>query len=139
MNKGLIKIKSLGPSGLVHLESMVVGSATNTLDDGEAATIAHALEEGTIAVIDERKAIRICNERFPKLELRSTVDIFSHPKVTHALGQRQLANALFKALQDARMRVLPNQVKWVVNQIGAERAAQCLSLPASIRKSKLRS
>lgn len=133
VREGLIEIKTLGPAGLVHLEGLVVGSASETLDDGEAATIAYALEVGAVAVIDERKAIRICAERFPKLGLRCTVDIFAHAEVQRALGQQRLAEALFNSLRDARMRVLPDQIRWAVDLIGAERAAKCPSLPSSVR------
>ena len=40
--QGLVEVKSLGPAGLVYVERLVVGSASETLDDGEAATIAYA-------------------------------------------------------------------------------------------------
>lgn len=132
--KGLLEIKSLGPAGLAHLEGLIVGSASETLDDGEAATIAYAADAGAVAVIDERKAIRICAGRFPGLKLRSTVDLFSQAEVQRAIGQPRLAEAVFNALQDARMRVLPHQTKWVVDLIGIERAAKCYSLPSSVRK-----
>lgn len=132
--KGLLEIKSLGPAGLAYLEGLVVGSASETLDDGEAATIAYAADAGAVAVIDERKAIRICAGRFPGLKLRSTVDLFSQAEVQHAIGQPRLADAVFNALQDARMRVLPHQTKWVVDLIGVERATKCPSLPSSVRK-----
>lgn len=131
--EGLLEIKSLGQAGLVHLEGLVVGSAKETLDDGEAATIAYAVETGAAVVIDERKAIRICAARFPKLVLRSTVDIFVHSEVQRALGQQQLMEAVFNSLRNARMRVLPDRIKWVVDLIGAERAANCPSLPPSVR------
>lgn len=131
---GLLEIKSLGLTGLVHLEGLVVGSASETLDDGEAATIAYAVDVGGVAVIDERKAIRICAGRFPRLKLRSTVDLFSQAEVQRAIGQPRLADAVFNALQDARMRVLPHQTKWVVDLIGVKRAAKCPSLPSSVRE-----
>jgi predicted nucleic acid-binding protein len=59
----------------------VVGPAQTTLDDGEAATIAHAVALNGVALIDERKANRICTERFPELRIASTVDILVHPSV----------------------------------------------------------
>jgi predicted nucleic acid-binding protein len=130
---GLVEVKSLGQAGLRHLEGLVVGSARDTLDDGEAATIAYAVETGAVVVIDERKAIRICAGQFPKLGRRSTVDIFAHSEVQRALGQRRLADAVFNSLQSARMHVLPHRIKWVVDLIGSERAANCLSLPSSAR------
>jgi predicted nucleic acid-binding protein len=45
------------------VETLVIGHATETLDDGEAATISYALEHKGLALIDDRK----CAERFPSL------------------------------------------------------------------------
>jgi predicted nucleic acid-binding protein len=131
--QGLVEIKSLGPAGVAHIEGLVIGSASETLDDGEAATIAYAAEINGVAVIDERKAIRLCGERFPQVRLRSTVDILSRPEVEPALGRPRLADAVFNALQVARMRVLPGQVEWVIGLVGVQRASGCLSLPQYVR------
>ncbi len=56
------------------------------------------------------------------------------PAVLGSLGRESLANAVFLALTTARMRVLPGWVEPVVRLIGADRAAQCSSLPASARR-----
>lgn len=117
-------------------EELVVGPAALTLDDGEAATIAYAVSQDGIAVIDERKANRICAERFPDLRVGCTVDIFTHPKVQHALGKDTLADAVFNALYHGRMRVFPHHVEWVVGLIGIDRTGLCTSLPSSVRVSK---
>src|SRR5207253_3083927 len=111
-----------------HFEELVIGPAALTLDDGEAATIAYAAVNGGTALLDERKAIRIANERFPTLRLGSTVDLFADPTVEQALGHANLADALFNALRNGRMRVLPQHLAWV-GMIGPERAALCASLP----------
>ena len=129
----LIGIVSLGDLGLQHFEELVVGSASDTLDDGEAATIAYAVEKSAIALIDERKAIRICAERFPNLRLGSTVDLFTHPNVQQELGKNKLTTALVNALQNSRMRVLPHHIDWVIGMIGEDQAALCSSLPKSSR------
>lgn len=129
----LIEIVTLGQEGLTYFESLVVGAARETLDDGEAATIAYAAESGTLALIDERKANRICARRFPKLRLGCTVDVFANVAVQRALGRQKLADAVFNALQSARMQVLPHHIEWVVGLIGIERASRCCSLPHSVR------
>lgn len=129
-----ITLVSLGAIGLGHFEGLVVGAAAETLDDGEAATLAYALERGGTVIIDERKALRICATRFAKLATASTLDILGHPEVFKALGADQLAEAVFLALQDARMRVFDNHIPWVVDLIGHERASTCPSLPRSARK-----
>lgn len=130
---GLMVIAPLSDIQENHFESLVVGQGVDTLDDGEAATIAYAVEAGAVALIDERKAIRICRERFPALRLGCSIDLFSHDGVQAAIGATRLATGVFNALQDARTRVMPQHVEWVVTLIGRERASQCPSLPKSAR------
>jgi predicted nucleic acid-binding protein len=131
---GLVEIVKLGDAASVHFEQLVVGPAAMTLDDGEAATIAYAVAHEGMTIIDERKANRICAEKFPALRIGCTVDIFAHPAVRNNLGHEPLAAAVFNALSQGRMRVLPHHVDWVVGLIGMDQAALCTSLPASIRR-----
>lgn len=133
VSAGHMEIVSLGDIGWHHFEELVAGPATETLDDGEAATIAYAVEHGAMAIIDEKKATRLCRVRFPKLSLASTVDILLHPDVRNTLGEQGLGDALFAALREARMRVFPHHLENVVRLIGPERSARCLSLPKAFR------
>lgn len=128
-----VQIVSLTETGQLVFGDLVIGPATETLDDGEAATIAYAEERGIVPVIDERKARRICAQRFNHLRLMSTVDLFTHTDVAASLGRDALADAVFQALQTARMRVLPPHIDWVVTLIGTDRASRCPSLPRSDR------
>ena len=132
---GQLQVVQLGGTGMQHFASLVSGSVAQTLDDGEAATIAHALElkPQAVPLIDERKANRICVARFTGLVTGSTVDLLAQDDVRAALGCVRLADAVFNALHDGRMRVLPHHLKWVVDLIGPERAGQCRSLPRSVR------
>lgn len=130
---GRIDIVQLGNPATEHFTALVSGPAAKTLDDGEAATIAYAVEHGATALIDERKANRICAERFSALRTGCTVDLFAHDAIEAALGRNGLSDAVFNALYHGRMRVLAKHLDWVVNLIGSERAAQCSSLPASVR------
>lgn len=129
----LVEVVTMGDKAEIFFEELVIGSARNTLDDGEAATIACALELGGIPLIDERKARRICDQRHPSLSYGCTVDIFAHPEVGKALGNADLAIAVLNALKEARMRVLPHHLDWVVNLVGPENAAECNSLPRAVR------
>ena len=131
--QGRVELVRLGDIGTPHFISLVSGPASQTLDDGEAATVACALEHGATALIDERKAIRICTERFGALATGCTVDIFAQDDVQRVLERDPLANAVFNALYQGRMRVPAHYVGWVVNLIGRERVARCRSLPASVR------
>ena len=129
---GKVAIVDLGAAGVWCFSTLVVGPAKDTLDDGEAATIAYATEHGATILIDEKKATRICGERFSHLTVGSTVDLVGCPAVCAKLGQ-DLADAIFNMLYVGRMRVLPRHLDWVVEQIGPRRAAQCPSLPARYR------
>ena len=131
---GRVKIVTLGDTGAQHFFNLVSGPAAQTLDDGEAATLALALETEppAIPLIDERKANRICADRFAHLLTGSTVDLLAQDDVQAALGTARLADAVFDALLGGRMRVLPHHLNWVVNLIGPERAKQCESLPRSV-------
>ena len=130
---GLINLAALDEDAELHFEQLVIGPAALTLDDGEAATIAYAVSYLATAVIDERKATRICTARFPALRTANTVDIFSHEAVQRGLGSARLGDAIFNALHRGRMRVFPHHVAWVLHMIGTERASLCPSLPKSAR------
>lgn len=125
---GLVGIENIEDLTQSLFEDLVIGHGPDTLDDGEAATVAFAVERGFIPVLDERKARRICAERFPSQRVASTVDLLCHDAVTGALGASALGDAVFASLQEARMRVPPPYEDWVVQQIGIERARACLSL-----------
>jgi predicted nucleic acid-binding protein len=130
---GVIDIAALPDSADAHHENLVIGAAAETLDDGEAATIAYALAVTATALIDERKATRLCAIRFPHLRVGCTVDVLVHPAVQQRLGFELLRESVFRALQDAQMGVLPQHLDWVVQVIGRERAALCPSLPQPVR------
>lgn len=133
---GHIEIVQLDEVAELYFEQLVIGPAETTLDDGEAATIAYAVRQNGIALIDERKANRICAQLFPALRIACSLDIFSHPNVQEVLGKEKMADAVFNALCYGRMRAFPQHVEWVVAVIGVERARLCTSLPASVRLSK---
>ena len=130
---GLVETARLGAAGMGHFGDLVIGRAAETLDDGEAATIAGALEREAVALIDDRKAIRICGDRFPHLPTACTVDVLAQRDVQAACGRDGLAEAIFGALYRGRMRVPEHYGPWVVEVIGRERAARCRSLPKRFR------
>ena len=134
LEANLIRTVSLLELGQQAFADLVIGPAAETLDDGEAATIACAAEHGFRPAIDERKALRICAQKFPHLVPMTTVDLLMHPAVSAALGRDDLAQAVFRALLQARMRVPTDRIGWVVRLIGADRAARCPSLPLSARR-----
>jgi predicted nucleic acid-binding protein len=131
--RGRVAALALSPADEALFLSLVAGPAVDTLDDGEAATLTLAVRLGATAAIDERKATTIASRRFPKLEVRSTADLLFAALPDEGDGQGPLSDALFAALQRARMRVPSTLLDKVAAVLGPERVARCLSLPASIR------
>lgn len=131
---GRVEIASLCAECEGNFLAMVCGSGSATLDDGEAATIAWAVAHGGTPIIDEKKGLAICQDRFPSVQAGTTTDIFAHDRVLAELGQDDLSDAIFNALTSARMRVQDRHIPWVIDLIGRERALQCQSLPLSVRR-----
>ena len=129
---GKVAIADLDAAGLRCFSTLTASPAGGALDDGEAAAIAYAVEHDATVLIDERKAIRLCADRFSHLTVGSSVDLVGCPAVRATLGQ-DLPDALFNMLSVGRMRVLPQHLDWVAEQIGRHRAARCPSLPARYR------
>ncbi|WP_420469968.1 hypothetical protein [Brevundimonas sp. FT23042] len=133
LHLGLAEVVALGGDDEDLFVSLVSGGAAETLDDGEAATLACAHRLGVCAVIDERKATLIAAQRFQALEVLSTVDLLLSPEVRRACGA-ELGDVLFGALTGARMRVPDHHIEEVVSVLGAERVVSCNSLPARLRR-----
>ena len=131
---GIVSVGYLGETGTRIYASLVEGSAVQTLDDGEAATIGYAVEAAGIALIDERKARNICASTFPELPAMCTADLLLCKAVERALGQMRQIDAVTNALRGARMRVPPDRIRAVVDLIGEEVAASCNSLPKLVRE-----
>lgn len=129
---GSVDLVSLDEDAEVHFAQLIIGPAEATLDDGESATIAYAVRHSGIALIDERKATRLCASRFPELMIQSSVDLFARPEVLNALGRERRARALFDALVVGRMRVASHLGEWVVAEIGQDQASECPSLRAHL-------
>lgn len=135
VDAGLIDVVRIDAEDEDLYLSLVSGPASETLDDGEAATLACASSRGAIAVIDERKATLIARRRMPDVVLRSTTDVFLAEQVIKILGPEVASRALFSALTETRMRVPQARIGDVLDLIGPERARECASLPAAIRNS----
>lgn len=114
--------------------SLVSGSSTSSLGDGEAATIASAFAMRAWAGIDERKARRICSDRYKEVKVASTVDILAHTDVVASLSEDEFSSALLAALEVANMQVQKQHMDWVVRRIDPQRVINCLSLPRAIRE-----
>jgi predicted nucleic acid-binding protein len=132
---GLVEVAEL-PSGAEETYlNLVAGPVSQTLDDGEAATLALALQVGAVAIIDERKAINLARDRFPALQVISTTELLLSDAVRSVFSNEELGNVLYGALREARMRVPEHLLEAVCACLGPERAAGCVSLPARVRQS----
>ena len=132
MDAGLIEQVQLGAKGAAIYESLIDGSARTTLDDGEAATIACAVEHGAIALLDERKARSLCFKLFTSLPLGCTAQLLMHDAVATVLNTDHI-EAIIRALKVGRMRVPTEFVAGIVELIGPDVATTCRSLPRSAR------
>lgn len=116
--------------------SLVAGRANETLDDGEAATLALALALDATALIDERKATSIAATRFPNLTVATTTDLLLSDRVRSVLTPVDLSDVMFATLTEARMRVPDHLLSEVCAYLGPEKARLCPSLPARVRSAQ---
>ena len=130
---GLISVATLNDGAREVFERLISGSTAETIDDGEAATMAHALSVAGIAVLDDGKANRLSTLYYPALRLASTVDVIVNDLTMAALGSASVGDAVFAALTGARMRVPHQNLPAVLELLSPDRLAQCHSLPRLVR------
>jgi len=133
ISQGVVKPLLLSPSSTTTFESLVIGPAALTLDDGEAATIALALEHQGCAVIDERKAQRFLHDRFQSIQSLTTIGLFRHPLLLDQIGAHRIGTGIFHALVNARMSIRPEDRDWVFSILSPEQIAHCPSIPSCLR------
>lgn len=126
--RGIINVVPLAENAEQVYRSLIEGHASETLDDGEAATIAQAHAIAGVVLIDEKKASRICIGRFPELCLASTAELLLDARISGALGAFH-ADAVLLALTGARMNVPPEHIDAIRRLIGEDNASRCRSLP----------
>jgi len=129
----LLEFVPFDDDGEFIFASLVTGSADQTLDDGEAATLALGATHGRTVVIDERKALRIAADRFAAMQVIATADILCSDLVLAAFGRQQVADLVFNGLTGARMGIPERHHDFVAELLGP-RIAECRSLPASLRQ-----
>lgn len=104
-------------------------SGGDSLDDGEAASIAIAINRKFFPVIDEKKGRSRASTLMEMQEPCWSLDLLRHPLVQSQLGNEVTFEALYRALRDGRMRIPEEAVDDVIAVIGTERAVHCKSLP----------
>lgn len=136
IDTGHVAVVDLPPAAEDVYLSLVAGRASQTLDDGEAATLALALDLGATALIDERKAIGIAAIRFPTLSVATTSDLLLSDRIRSVLTPVDLSDALFATLAEARMRVPDHLLDEVCACLGPKKTRLCPSLPARVRSAQ---
>lgn len=123
----VVKVVQLDDRGYQIYESLIRGPGS--LDDGEAATIALAVAQSFMPVVDERKgrarAKALMNGQAPAWSL----DLLVHPAVQSGLSHGGYIEAVYLALREGRMRIDKDRCNAVIELIGIERAIDCESLP----------
>lgn len=133
VQSGLVTALNLESEDEALFLELVSGETAETLDDGEAATLALSVRLKAVAAIDERKATTLANNRFKDLVVRSTTELMFDALPHDDQGGGPLADALFGALKGARMRVPQQLQSRVAEVLGPDRIKDCASLPASLR------
>jgi predicted nucleic acid-binding protein len=124
----LIEVISMDADAYNLFIGLTGAEPPDDLDDGEAATLAQAAHKKYVAVIDEKKATRIAGVHYPEVVLLNSLDLLAAPELLRQCGRDGLADIVYHALRNARMRVPSCQQAWIVNLLGDERAQQCSSL-----------
>ena len=130
---GLISLVDLSAKEYRIFRRLVDGPRSETLGDGEAATIARACTNNEIAILDDRKAVRIAMTRYDMHRVLPTVVLLLDPRVKQEFGLAGQSDAVYAALRNARMQVPEPYFRSVLMLIGEERAAECPSLRRSLR------
>lgn len=122
-----VEIAELMETEYELFEKLMAGS--DSVDDGEAATISVAVCRDGFPVIDEKRGRAVAVRQLGGVEPAWTLDILRHPSVVGALGMSKANEALYLALKNGRMRIDSQHTDAVVKAIGVERALQCTCLP----------
>lgn len=129
-SEGMLVVERMNAAALEIFRCLTADDLIRGLDDGEAATIAHAVthSEEAVPVIDERKAIRAFSRRWTKRASIGSLALLTHQRVISGLTQADLRDAIHSALFHARLRVPISLRDSVIELIGRDRASGCPSL-----------
>jgi len=125
---GLIEVINMGSEAYDLFIGLTGGDPPDDLDDGEAATLAQAAFGNYVAVIDERKATRIAGSCFPNIALLNSLDLLTSQDLLRENGRDAVANLVYLALRNSRMRVASSERQWIFDLLGDNRARECASL-----------
>lgn len=114
--------------------NFVMAPEPDSLDDGEAATLAVASNINGIAVIDEKKGCRIAASTTPKINTITTPHLFKWISDQENFPTIPVDEILYNALSFARMRVPIELEEWVAGHLSPSQICGCTSLRKEVRK-----
>jgi predicted nucleic acid-binding protein len=123
-----LRVEKLDDDDAQKFLELVSAAPPDDLDDGEAATLAYSSRRGLVCVIDERKALRVAKESFDGRPALTTVGLYRELLQSSALGRDVVAGCTRDSLRYGRMRVLEEDVRWVLELVGTDFATSCPSL-----------
>lgn len=127
ISENVVKVVQMGDAAARLFERMI--RSPGSLDDGEAATIAVAVSQGFLPVVDERKGRARAQDLMNGQTAAWSLDLLLHPAVQSGLVGDGYIEAVYLALREGRMRIDDERCEAVVQLIGIERAITCSSLP----------
>jgi hypothetical protein len=101
-----VRLVSLSGSELETFVELVGAAAPHRLGDGEAASIAIALNRNCRLGVDERKANRIIRERFDAIQTFRSTDIWTEFSIARTLGEEIVLESYNLAVKYGRMHIV---------------------------------
>jgi hypothetical protein len=71
---------------------------------------------------------QLAGTQFPGVALLNSLDLLAAPEMFQAHQRETVAEAIYHALRNARMRVRQTERAWIVALLGNDRASACPSL-----------
>lgn len=130
--EGLLAAKLLEVISLSDKEIEVSQRLTrmeNGLEEGEATTISVAKSRGYIPIIDEKRGREHAFNELGNIIVGRSMDVLLHRKVRSTIADSSIVEAVYLALRDAKMNISSNDLNFVIELIGKDRARNCVSLP----------
>jgi len=109
---GHLRLCRMSPSAYDIYLSLISGSSTEALDDGESAAIATCVTGLGSIVLDDKKARRICAERFGQVSMASSLYLFVEAARRGDWDEERLSDAIQRARDVSRMSVVPAEREW---------------------------
>ena len=134
LGEGILEAAPLDDASAQTFLTLVGGPSTESLGDGEAATIAIAHATQAVAVIDERKARRIIRESYATLSTVMTVDLLLDGAMIERLGAGLIADATLAAIRIGRMSIRIEHYDWLASRVDRAALDACSSVRRLLRR-----